>query len=230
MALRFLSQKVAQAIDEELMSTHGGFSIDQLMELAGLSVAQAVQKSYDVSTHPRVLVCVGPGNNGGDGLVAARHLTHFGYMPSLYYPKQSSNELYKRLMVQCANLNTPMVNDEQFDEQLAHSDVVLDAIFGFSFHGEVREPFKKVIAAFEKTSKPIVSVDIPSGWDVVSGPTEHVSFQPKVLVSLTAPKQCAALFKGERHFVGGRFVPPSLAAKYDFAVPDYPQGDQVVEV
>ena len=77
------------------MSTAGGFSVDQLMELAGLSVAQAVQKSFDKTQFPNILVCVGPGNNGGDGLVAARHLYHFGYKPALYYPKQPNKDLYQ---------------------------------------------------------------------------------------------------------------------------------------
>ncbi len=56
-----------------------GFSVDQLMELAGLSVAQAVRAEYSPSSHKRVLIIAGPGNNGGDGLVAGRHLYHFGY-------------------------------------------------------------------------------------------------------------------------------------------------------
>jgi len=57
-----------------------GFSVDQLMELAGLSVATAIAKSYPSvkgDNSPTVLVCCGPGNNGGDGLVAARHLKLF---------------------------------------------------------------------------------------------------------------------------------------------------------
>jgi NAD(P)H-hydrate epimerase len=110
------------------------------------------------------------------------------------------------------------------------SDIILDALFGFSFKGEVREPYKEIIRIFEKTSKPIVSVDIPSGWDVESGPTEHVQFQPSILVSLTAPKQCLTHFKGQRHFVGGRFVPPALAKRFDFDIPEYPDSDQVVEL
>ena len=71
-------QEDAAKIDEELMGPLG-FSVDQLMELAGLSVACSVYAEYPPSSHKRVLVIAGPGNNGGDGLVAARHLYHFGY-------------------------------------------------------------------------------------------------------------------------------------------------------
>lgn len=76
------------------MST-GAFSIDQLMELAGLSVSQAVYRVHPLNKGSRVLVACGPGNNGGDGLVAARHLKHYGYQPTIYYPKRSKNELYQ---------------------------------------------------------------------------------------------------------------------------------------
>ena len=61
--MRLLNQKEAIQVDEDLMMTPG-YSIDQLMELAGLSVAAAVFKAYPPSTHPRVLCVCGPGNNG----------------------------------------------------------------------------------------------------------------------------------------------------------------------
>lgn len=54
-------------------------STRQLMELAGLSCATSLAEQYPRARHPRVLIVCGPGNNGGDGLVAARHLHHFGY-------------------------------------------------------------------------------------------------------------------------------------------------------
>lgn len=108
--MKTLNAKNAIQLDRDLMSA-GAFSIDQLMELAGLSVSQAGDNNYPSNNplkltfkvyriHPpikgrRVLVAVGPGNNGGDGLVAARHLWHYGYKPTIYYPKQSKNELYQ---------------------------------------------------------------------------------------------------------------------------------------
>lgn len=56
------------------------------MELAGLACAQALESVYPVTTHPRVLVCCGPGNQGGDGLVAARHLCeHIKWLIMTYF-------------------------------------------------------------------------------------------------------------------------------------------------
>jgi NAD(P)H-hydrate epimerase len=73
--IQYITQKIAQQIDKELMDPAlGGFSIDQLMELAGLSVAECVLKCFPAPKYQRVLVCAGPGNNGGDALIAARHL------------------------------------------------------------------------------------------------------------------------------------------------------------
>jgi NAD(P)H-hydrate epimerase len=124
----------------------------------------------------------------------------------------------------------PVYKDLETDDIVDKSDIILDALFGFSFKGEVRDPYKDIINIFDRTTKPIVSVDIPSGWDVETGPTEHVKFQPDILVSLTAPKQCLNRFKGKRHFLGGRFVPSSLAKQFDFDIPEYPGGEQVVEL
>ncbi|EGO51363.1 hypothetical protein NEUTE1DRAFT_88765 [Neurospora tetrasperma FGSC 2508] len=229
MALKTLSAKAAAALDRELMST-GAFSIDQLMELAGLSVSQVVARVHPTKQGRRVLVAVGPGNNGGDGLVAARHLFHYGYQPAIYYPKRPKNDLYQRLVKQCEDLEIPFVDD--FFAALESTDHVVDAIFGFSFSGEVREPFPAVINAMAETKVPVTSVDAPSSWDINEGPPKSgvgSNFHPNVLVSLTAPKPLVKYFKG-RHFVGGRFVAPSIAKKYDFDVPKYEGIDQIVEI
>ena len=74
------SQTEAIAVDQELFNEYQ-FSVDQLMELAGLSVASAIYKSGSLDSFYKpqrsVLIICGPGNNGGDGLVVARHLKHF---------------------------------------------------------------------------------------------------------------------------------------------------------
>ncbi|CAD6892970.1 unnamed protein product [Tilletia controversa] len=225
----YISAAVAAALDSELMDpTRGGFSIDQLMELAGLACAQAVFRSYPPEQHPWVLVACGPGNQGGDGLVAARHLLHFGYTPRVWYPKRGKTELFSRLVQQLYNLEVEFVDQEDFQDALENADVILDAIFGFSFKGEVREPFREPLELLKDESRmefelryklpPIVSVDIPSAWDVDEGNVNNRSFTPQVLVSLTAPKLGAREFSG-RHFLGGRFLPPAMAERYGILLP-----------
>jgi len=229
MTAKYLSAINAAALDKDLMSI-GAFSIDQLMELAGLSVSQAVYRVHPPSRGRRILVACGPGNNGGDGLVAARHLWHYGYKPTVYYPKQSKNELYQRLATQLKNLSVPFTDD--FPSALKETDHIIDAIFGFSFSGEVREPFPAVIKALEESKLPVTSVDAPSSWNIEEGPPSTgpgANFNPTVLVSLTAPKPLVKFFKG-RHFIGGRFVSPDIKKKYDLELPEYEGIDQIVEV
>jgi len=212
------------------MSTQGAFSLDQLMELAGLACATALAKVYEKSSHPRVIVCCGPGNQGGDGLVAARHLNMFGYEPSIYMPKPGSKDIYKRLQTQCENLKIPTFSSEEdLGKHLKSSHVILDAIFGFSFKPPIRAPFDTALRLVSDSKIPIVSIDIPSGWDVDHGNEHGVGLEPDVLVSLTAPKEGAKYFKG-RHFLGGRFVPWELARKHKLNLPQYQDSEQVVEL
>lgn len=240
----FLNQERAIQVDVDLMSPEGGFSIDQLMELAGLSVAASVAKEYPLDSHPRVLIICGPGNNGGDGLVAARHLYHFGYQPRVIYPKMekvtSQTELYRRLTVQLAQLGIPITEEWQ-EPAPGDVDIILDAIFGFSFKGwrggGKDAPFDDIIGFLgseegvqSKHPAPVVSVDIPSGWDVEAGPPQGSALRPDMLISLTAPKKCALAFNGRFHYLGGRFVPPNIIAKNGLELPRYPGAEQCMRI
>ncbi|KNZ73166.1 YjeF N-terminal domain-containing protein [Termitomyces sp. J132] len=240
MALRYLTARLAQQIDEELMGPVGAFSLDQLMELAGLACAQALATVYKKEKYPRVLVCCGPGNQGvshvypgGDGLVAARHLGMFGYKPTIYMPKVLATLIASRLQTQCDNMKIttlpPSPDTDSLRTALSSSDVILDAIFGFSFKGPIRAPFDVALPLLTESGLPIVSVDIPSGWDVEEGNTTGVGLNPRVLVSLTAPKEGVKGFTG-RHFLGGRFIPRTLEEKYALNLPQYPGTDQIVEL
>ncbi|EXJ78720.1 YjeF [Capronia coronata CBS 617.96] len=218
------------------MSEDGGFTIDQLMELAGLSVAEAAYRVHPPSKGKNVLIAAGPGNNaGGDGLVAARHLHHFGYTPRIYYPKPTNAPIFNGLQKQLHHLHIPFLKSlEDFTSALSSSDLVIDALFGFSFKPPVRAPFDTVLSAIIDSKKPVLAVDIPSSWDVEGGPPEKgelgSEFMPTYMISLTAAKPCVKWFKGERHFIGGRFLSADVAGKYGLDVPPYEGVDQIAEV
>ncbi|CAO1618456.1 unnamed protein product [Sympodiomycopsis kandeliae] len=179
-AVRYISAEQAAAIDEELMSPQGcGYLLPQLMELAGLACASALFKSYPPDVCPSLLVAAGPGNQGGDGLVAARHAKMWGYEVNVWYPKQGKAEIFQSLRRQCETMHIPFIEEDEFDEAVQAADVVLDCIFGFSFKGPARAPFAAALEVLGSESRleyvgrvtrpPIVSVDIPSGWSVDSG-------------------------------------------------------------
>jgi len=142
----------------------------------------------------------------------------------------------------------PPSNDtESLRQAIKDSDVILDAVFGFSFQPPIRSPFDAVLPILNESRRPIVSVDIPSGWDVEKGDNFGVGLKPDVLISLTAPKEGVKGFMG-RHFLGGRFVPKwvihvlnyycrlfyrytrSLDQKYGLNIPLYPGFEQIVEL
>lgn len=135
------------------------------------------------------------------------------------------------MVKQCENLNIKFLKTEDALERLCHAEgcpCVVDAMFGFSFKGEPRPPFKEILETLVNARMPIVSVDIPSGWSVERGEDESTEglIQPEMLVSLTAPKLCAKSFKGKHHYLGGRFAPPELG----LVLPIYPGVSQCVRL
>ncbi|XP_060587170.1 NAD(P)H-hydrate epimerase-like isoform X1 [Ruditapes philippinarum] len=231
--IKYISQKEAQEIHQELITEYA-FSIEQLMGLSGLSCAVAIANCYPVEQMTKdnhaVLVCCGPGHNGGDGLVCARHLKMFGYKPTIFYPKRPNNPSFDSLFKQCESLDMPVLSFFPSEPHLITDsyNFVVDALLGLGFKGPVRTEFESVMETLKKIEAPICSIDIPSGWDVETG--DENGLKPDMLISLTAPKMCAKLFKGKHHYLGGRFVPKTLEQKYELNLPVYPTTNCVVEI
>lgn len=152
--MKYLGQQEAINVDVDLFNEYK-YSVDQLMELAGLSCATAIAKVYstDQLANKTVLVCCGPGNNGGDGLVCARHLKLFGYNPEVYYPKRTDKPLYSNLTHQCLSMDIPLL--DSLPEENKNIGLIVDALFGFSFKPPVRKEFIPVIDLLRSGKVPI---------------------------------------------------------------------------
>ncbi|KOB63156.1 hypothetical protein PFHG_04914 [Plasmodium falciparum HB3] len=182
------------------MSDEVGYTTEQLMELAGLSISQIIFKEYKPCEFKKILICCGPGNNGGDGLVAARHLKQFGYNVVVLYPKVNDKTLFKRLLKLLEHYEINVLMSLRASD-LDNYDLIIDSIFGFSFKGEPRKPFDEIIQVF------VVSVDVPSGINIDSGlSTNSLFINSDMNISLMLPKQGLKNYK-KKHYLGGRFIP-----------------------
>lgn len=229
----YLNAENALKLDQDLMGEEYRYTLAQLMELAGLSCAQAthdfIEKELNLlPSQTRILTVCGPGNNGGDGLVAARNLKLFGYASTIFYPKETTNQHYNDLLTQAEKCKVGRLEalPEEKSQIVQDYDIVVDAIFGFSFQatGEIREPFGSAISKLNGAGVPIVSIDIPSGWHVEQGYQGKGFQSPACLISLTAPKHSASTFSGAAHYLGGRFMPEDLLSKYNCRPPIAYQG------
>ena len=230
--LPFMSADVSLKLDQYLMSDEIGYKLEQLMELAGMSVAYGAHALYEKSS---IAVAVGPGNNGGDGLVAARHLTQLGHSTRVVLPKPSQGR-FPHLEKQCIAHAVPILQTSTIPSDV---DVILDCVFGFSFRPRGEEgvggELKQLIQSMTSSEKPIISCDVPSGWHVDKGDIyDSVSVnKPAAVISLTAPKLCMKEphEKGEiAHLVGGRFIPDKVWQKFELQPIEYSGTDIVRRV
>jgi NAD(P)H-hydrate epimerase len=156
----------------------------ELMENAGRAVAEAVA---ELAPGGPVRVVCGKGNNGGDGLVAARLLKEmgFGVEVLLLWP---ADELSDDAGANLGRVDASEVGGDEVAALLVGSGAVVDAIFGTGFAGAPREPTKDAIEAINGCGAPVVACDVASGVDASSGEIEGVAVDADVTVSFHAAK------------------------------------------
>ena len=160
-----------------------------LMENAGRVIAEEVR---GVTSGGRVAVFCGPGGNGGDGFVAARHLLNMGFDVDVYllaHPSRiRSGDALQNLRVLEAmqphpgGFNIIMINDSS-DIPEVDADVIVDAILGTGVHGRIREPYRSAIKVINRADSFRVSVDVPSGLNPADGTVEDVAVSADLTVT-----------------------------------------------
>jgi len=204
-----------------------------LMENAGTGVVDAIEEWFSVESPGRrlpVSIFVGKGNNGGDGLVIARHLTNRGYDIRTYLMAEADKFTGEALVnLQIArNMGLPMefiLSEEQLEEhkaEIAASGLLVDAIFGTGLKGAVRGFAAGVIDFMNSTGIPILAVDLPSGLEASTGKTEGACIRAALTVTMALPKRGLLLYPGA-NFVGDLQVvdigvPPEVVESQDVSV------------
>ncbi|MBU1027039.1 MAG: NAD(P)H-hydrate epimerase [Candidatus Margulisbacteria bacterium] len=188
--MKSISVKEAQAFDQTAQEKLGIPSII-LMENAGRSVACEALKM--LGKKKKVVIVCGVGNNGGDGLVAARHLLNAGIkvevclvgkISKLKSDPKTNLKILKK-MGQEVKIWKPRRSVAGFHEV----NLIIDALFGIGLKSNVRGPYAEVIERINKSKKPVLAVDVPSGLNADTGRVLGVAVKAKNTVSFVASKK-----------------------------------------
>jgi len=186
-----------------------------LMENAGRAVFQTAidMLATELLTgkkDKKTVVVAGSGNNGGDALVAARHLINNRVEVDIFLIAASEKlggeakanynraEKVARTMAKSIEILTEG-NLSSFKEKLKESQLIVDGIFGIGLDREVKEPQKTIIQLINESQKSVLAVDVPSGLDATDGKIFGVCIEAEETVTFARPKTG---FRGNEKYTG----------------------------
>jgi NAD(P)H-hydrate epimerase len=142
-----------------------------LMENASRGVADVALRMLPHARNPKILVLCGGGNNGGDGLAAARHLHNAGcniqIAVTIDPARYQGDALVNWKIIQAMQLPVAQATPTLIES--TKSELILDAIFGTGLTQAPRSPFDKIIESLDGRKIPILAIDLPSGLDCDTG-------------------------------------------------------------
>jgi NAD(P)H-hydrate epimerase len=208
-----------------------GIELLQMMEQAGSHLAELVALELEGELRDRpVLIAVGPGNNGGGGLAAARHLANRGARvrvvlarPARRLSKAGRHQLATLLEmgVSCC-MAVYDIPDAHIEQELREAHAVVDAVLGYRGRGAPHDEVGALIERLAAAEGRIISLDLPSGLDADSGAAAEPSVRARATLTLALPKT-GLLSETGRQRTGDLFVadiglPAALYGRMGLAV------------
>lgn len=230
--MRVVSAGQMRSIDANAINDFGIPGV-VLMENAALAVVREIKEIVTAQGKKslrgqKAVLVVGKGNNGGDGLAIARHLSIMGMEATVFLfanPGDLSGDarlnydLYQRMGGKIV-----LVEDEKqirlFKLALMQSQIAVDALYGTGFKGEVPEVMADFIEDLNKAELPVVCVDIPSGLEADTGRVHKIAVEGDATVTLGLPK--LGHFLGEGPIYTGRLVIDQIS------IPEHVIGEEKV--
>ena len=225
--MKVVNRKQMQEIDKEAIDK---FKIPSsiLMENAGLAVLEVIYNNYLEVARKGVVVVCGSGNNGGDGMVIARHLFLRG-IPVKVYLAANENRLKQDPSLQLnilKNLKVPVFSITDMENQdevnqflqslsfdLSISGLVIDALIGTGIKGDVGKLYSSIIEVINKYSPLTISVDVPSGLDVDTG--KFLVLEPvRAAVTVTFAYPKLGFFLYPAYIYVGKLIVANISIPY----------------
>ena len=188
---------VTQMQEIEKEANASGLTFDQMMENAGHSLADAILDLFVDEIEPEIVGLVGPGNNGGDTLIALTALVQDGWKASAYLVKRKKDTLVKAFTDAGGEL-IPTPKDDAFfqlSSSIENADVLLDGILGTGIKLPLKKDLADLLAEVNdlldgmEESPLVIAVDCPSGVDCDSGEAADETIPADITVTMAAVKQ-----------------------------------------
>ncbi len=242
-SLRVLDPAAARALDATAMDRFGMPGI-VLMEHAALGVARLAEAERTRLGRTRTLVVCGPGGNGGDGWAVARLLANTGVpviVLSVAHATPGSdaaiNEEIARRLAAAHAAPIEILDVESLSRDVlrvliddaSRDAIIIDALYGVGLARPITGAAAEVIEALSRTDSPVVAIDVPSGFDAMTGHPSGPCIRAIVTATMVAPKP-GMLVPGASEWTGRIEVvdigtPPSLLAEFGRVAGSAPVGD-----
>jgi NAD(P)H-hydrate epimerase len=197
---------------DRLMVEEYGIALLQMMENAGRSLAALARIQLGGSlAGARIVALIGPGNNGGGGLAAARHLVNAGATVTVALVgepplRNEAPEHQRRILERMGVLGSDQATEVcTLSALLNQADLVLDALLGYSGQGAPREPLASFIRSANETFAPRIALDLPSGLASDTGEPGEPTLRADATLTLAWPKT-GVLAATARPFVGDLYL------------------------
>jgi NAD(P)H-hydrate epimerase len=191
--MKLVSVSQMQAIEKE--ADAGGLTYDQMMENAGQGLADIILNLYAGDSELEAVGLVGPGNNGGDTLVALSALAAGGWKARAYLVKRKKDDLVKRFLEAGGEVLSKENPFEQLVKAIETADVFLDGVFGTGIKLPLKKDVSELLAEINDVlnglneSPLIIAVDCPSGVDCDTGEVAEEAIPADITVTMAAVKQ-----------------------------------------
>ena len=185
----------AEMTEADRLAIAGGAAGSELMESAGRAVAEAVAERHPSDS--RILIVAGPGNNGGDGFVAARLLAERGARVEVMLLVGDVGQLKGDAALAAKKWSGPVAAAEP--RALAGAGVVIDALFGAGLDRPVQGKARALIEAINAGNAPVYAVDLPSGINGTSGAALGVAVKATHTITFFRKKPGHLLLPGRLH-------------------------------
>ena len=192
--MKLVTAAQMRALDQAAVEAGG--SLEALMEAAGLAVAQEAWMQLGQLEGRRIAVLVGPGNNGGDGLVAARRLADWGAQVRCYALAPRDDPQWTQTVeagIPCGSVADDDANLEALHALVDSAELIVDALLGAGRSRPIEGPLAGMLEALaaarsQRAAPRLIAVDLPTGVDPDSGLADPLTVAPDETVTFAYPK------------------------------------------